>query len=75
MFGDGSATEKIEVEYPIGHRRRRKEGIPLLMKKFEDNMRTRFAADRVEAIAALFKDAGRLEGTPVNELMELFIAQ
>ena len=75
LFNDGSATEKVEVEYPIGHRRRRKEGIPLLMKKFEDNMRTRFAADRVEAIAALFKDAGRLEGTPVNELMELFIAQ
>src|SRR5207249_7515016 len=42
FFADGTATENVEVEYPLGHRRRRKEGIPLLVKKFEDNTRTRF---------------------------------
>src|SRR5207247_11374438 len=72
LFNDGSTTDKIEVEYPIGHRRRRKEGIPLLVKKFENNVRTRFPAQRVETIAALFKDGDRLQQMPVNEFVELF---
>ena len=74
-FNDGSSTEKVEIEYPIGHRRRRKEGIPLLLKKFADNMQTRFAADRVQRIAALFQDVERLEQLPVNELVELLVMQ
>src|SRR5205814_7470873 len=48
FFSDGSTTDKIEVEYPIGHRRRRKEGIPLLVKKFENNVRTRYPAQQIE---------------------------
>jgi 2-methylcitrate dehydratase len=75
FFNDGSSTEKVEVEYPIGHRRRRKEGIPLLLKKFANNMQTRFAPDRVQRIAALFLDAERLEQLPVNELVELLVMQ
>ena len=50
IFKDGSSTEKIEVEYPIGHRRRREEGIPVLISKFEENLKTQFSADRVEKI-------------------------
>jgi len=73
FFKDGSACEKIAVEYPIGHRRRRKEGIPLLLKKFEDNMRTRFAADRVNSIEALFQDVKYLEQMRVNEFTELLL--
>ena len=45
FFKDGSSTEKVVVEYPIGHRRRRAEGMPLLMKKFEANLASRFAPD------------------------------
>ena len=50
FFNDGSSTEKIEVEYPIGHRRRREQGIPLLVEKFERNLRTQFSDSRVESI-------------------------
>src|SRR6266436_719445 len=67
FFTDGTATAKIEVEYPIGHRRRRQEGIPLLVKKFRDNLETRFDADRVEIVAALFEGVARLDKMPVNE--------
>src|SRR5207249_11170460 len=73
FFADGTATENVEVEYPLGHRRRRKEGIPLLVKKFEDNTRTRFVPELVEAIAALFQDVARLEKLPVNEFVEVFV--
>ncbi len=73
FFNDGSSTEKIEVEYPIGHRRRRQEGIPLLVKKFRDNLETRFDADRVEIVAALFEGVARLDKMPVNEFVEVFV--
>jgi len=73
FFNAGSSSEKIEVEYPIGHRRRRHEGIPLLVKKFRDNVQTRFPTERVEIIAALFRDAAKLNQMPVNEFVELFV--
>ena len=72
FFSDGSATEKVEVEYPIGHRRRREEGTPLLIKKFKNNAVTRFPTDRVEMLASLFQDTARLEPMPVQEFMEMF---
>ena len=72
-FKDGSATEKFAVEYPIGHRRRRAEGIPLLEQKFSANMATRFPVGRVEAIMALCLDRARLESTPVNEFVDMFV--
>jgi len=56
FFGDGSATEKLGVEYPVGHRRRRAEGIPLLVEKFQVNAATCFSGERVEKIKALFAD-------------------
>lgn len=73
FFKDGSSTEKVEVEYPVGHRRRRAEGIPLLEAKFKTNLTTRFPASRVEKIFALCKDAKALENTPVNEFMDLLV--
>ena len=70
---DGSATEKIEVEYPLGHRRRRAEGIPLLVEKFTANLASRFPARQSEAILELCLDQKRLEETPVNEFMDMLV--
>ncbi|MDE0187132.1 MAG: bifunctional 2-methylcitrate dehydratase/aconitate hydratase [Candidatus Poribacteria bacterium] len=72
-FVDGSTTEKVAVEYPIGHRRRRNEGIPLLEEKFVSNLASRFPAKRVEAIADLCFDHKRLEAATVNEFMQMFV--
>ena len=72
-FKDGNCTEKVEINYPVGHKRRRKEGIPLLEKKFQANLATRFPAKRCGKIFALCKDQRRLEQTPVNEFMDLFV--
>ncbi|MCB1666556.1 MAG: bifunctional 2-methylcitrate dehydratase/aconitate hydratase [Pseudomonadales bacterium] len=73
FFKDGSTTEKVEVEYPVGHRRRRAEGIPLLEDKFRHNLATRFPAARAAKIFALCKDQQALEATPVNEFMDLLV--
>ncbi|PTX61294.1 2-methylcitrate dehydratase [Melghirimyces profundicolus] len=72
-FKDGTATEQVEIEYPIGHRRRRNEAIPLIIKKFEHNLRTRFPSKRVEQILQLCEDENRLRDTSVNEFMDLFV--
>ncbi|ABG05330.1 2-methylcitrate dehydratase PrpD [Rubrobacter xylanophilus DSM 9941] len=71
FFRDGSSTEKVEVEYPIGHRRRREEGIPLLEEKFRANAATRLPKKKLSALKELFSEQGRLEETPVDELMGL----
>ena len=73
FFKDGSSTDRIEVEYPIGHLRRRKEGIPILEEKFRRNLAVRFPAGRCEAIFDLCSDQQRLEATPVNEFMDLLV--
>ena len=70
-FRDGTSTPVSEVEYPLGHRRRRAEGIPLLMEKFETNVRRVFAAKQAAAILALGRDRERLAAMPVNEFMDL----
>ncbi len=72
FFKDGSKTANVAVEYPIGHRRRRKEGIPLLEAKFRTNLARRFADKQRAAIYALCKDQKKLEATPVNEFVDLF---
>jgi 2-methylcitrate dehydratase len=73
FFDDGSATDKVSIDYPIGHRRRRAEGIPLLVKKFEDALATRFPRRQAESILALFQDARRLAATPVHELVDRMV--
>ena len=75
FFEDGSSTEKIEVEYPIGHRRRREEGIPLLIEKFKSNLRTQFSQSRSEDILNLCLNESKLESTPVSDFMELMIIE
>lgn len=73
FFKDGSSTENVVVEYPIGHRRRRVEGIPLLEDKFKANLATRFTGQRSGEILALCKDQTQLESTPVNRFVDLFV--
>ncbi len=73
FFVDGSATEKIEVEYPIGHRRRRAQAIPLLMNKFRENAGTRFRPEKVQELLGLFEDRARLEALRVNEFVDHFV--
>ncbi|MES2789722.1 MAG: bifunctional 2-methylcitrate dehydratase/aconitate hydratase [Planctomycetota bacterium] len=72
FFKDGSSTEKIEVEYPIGHRRRRTEGMPVLEQKFLNNLRTRFPEQRSQQIMKLYRTPGTLVTTPVNAFLDLF---
>ena len=71
-FNDGSKPNEIVVEYPIGHRRRRAEGEPLLRAKFERNVARRFPPKQQGAIRDLCSDQNTLETTPVHEFMDLF---
>src|SRR6266567_1880377 len=73
FFRDGGSTAKIEVEYPLGHRRRREEGLPLLVRKCRANLSGRLAAGRVEEIVELCLDRQLLETTPVDEFMGMFV--
>src|SRR5882672_3439700 len=73
FFKDGTTTRKVAVEYPLGHRRRRHEGIPLLEAKFRRNLERRFPKERREAILSLCRDQRRLEATPVKEFVDLFV--
>jgi 2-methylcitrate dehydratase len=73
FFKDGTQTEPVAVEYPIGHRRRRHEGVPLLLNKFERNLRGRIPKRKANAILALCADRTRLEITPVHRFVDLFV--
>jgi 2-methylcitrate dehydratase len=70
-FNDGTKLEEIVVEYPIGHKRRRKEGMPMLVEKFKTNLARVFAQKQAEAILDLCMEAKRLAATPVNEFVDL----
>lgn len=72
-FKDGTQTERVEIEYPIGHRRRRQEGIPVLVDKFETNLATRFPSGRTQDIMSICSDPDKLMNMPANEFMDLFV--
>ena len=74
-FADGTRTERVAVDYPIGHRRRRDEGIPQLVAKFERNLATLFGAKQRAAIAAACADQARFEALPVEDFMALWVPQ
>ena len=73
IFSDGSALDEIAIEYPVGHKRRRDEGIPLLVEKYRTNLRRIFDEAQQEKIASLTLDYQKFSQTPVNEVMELFV--
>ena len=72
FFKDGTKTANVAVEYPVGHRRRRNEGVPLLEAKFKTNLGRRFPEKQREAILALCLNQPRLEATPVHEFVDMF---
>lgn len=75
FFKDGSCTEKVAVEYPVGHRRRRAEGLPLLIKKFAASLASRLAPERCKQIMDLCLDLESLQSTSVDRFMELFVVR
>ncbi len=73
FFKDGTATERIAVDYPIGHQCRREEAMPLLMKKFHENMRGIFTTDRMQKISSLVNCAQeKFQNMRVDEFMDYF---
>jgi 2-methylcitrate dehydratase len=71
-LNDGTVLEET-VEYPIGHRRRRQEGLPLLVDKFKTNLARRFPADQQQRILEVSLDPARLDAMGVHEYVELYI--
>jgi 2-methylcitrate dehydratase len=72
FFKDGSSTDKVSIDYPIGHRKRRGEGIPVLMAKCEAALRAQLGAGQVDRIMALARDPAKLEATPIDQFMNLY---
>lgn len=73
-FKDGTSFSEVVVEYPIGHKRRRADGIPLLEAKFRINLARRFAHKQQQAILDVSLDAKKLEAMPVHEYVDLYTA-
>ena len=73
FFRDGTRSERVAVDYPIGHRKRRAEGMPLLVRKFETSVAAHFPPKQTETIKALFADSKRLDALPVNEFVAAFV--
>lgn len=73
FFKDGSKTADVAVEFPVGHKRRRAEGIPLLEQKFQQNLLTRFPRSKAEQLFKLCQDQTLLENMPVQEFMALWV--
>jgi 2-methylcitrate dehydratase len=72
-FKDGTKTKEIVVEYPIGHRRRRKEGIPVLIEKFKTNLTRRFPEKQRATILDASLDAAKLSALPVHEFVDMMV--
>jgi 2-methylcitrate dehydratase len=72
-FKDGTKTKEIVVEYPIGHRRRRKEGIPVLIEKFRTNLARRFPEKQRATILAAALDGDTLSALPVHEFVDMMV--
>src|SRR3546814_15465954 len=67
-----SDLEKVSIDYPIGHRKRRGEGIPVLMDKCEKALRAHLAQDKVDRLMALAADPATLDALPVSVFMQLY---
>jgi 2-methylcitrate dehydratase len=74
FFRDGSHTARVQVDFPVGHRKRRAEGMPVLVKKFEDSVDAHYEQKQAAHIKRLFADRRRLEKLPVNELMAALVS-
>jgi 2-methylcitrate dehydratase len=74
FFEDGTSTDRVEVEYPIGHRRRRKDAVPLLWQKFEGAVAKRFDGKRRAGIEKMFRDPAGLDALEVDEFMGMLVS-
>ena len=72
-FKDGTKLKEVVCEYPIGHKRRRAEGMPILVEKFKTNLARRFSEKQQKTILDVCMDPARLEAMPVNEFVDLFV--
>jgi 2-methylcitrate dehydratase len=72
-FKDGTKLKEVVCEYPIGHKRRRQEGMPVLVEKFKTNLARRFPAQQQKAILDVCMDPARLEQMPVNQFVDLLV--
>ncbi len=73
FFKDGTHTERVHVDFPIGHRRRREEGMPVLVRKFQSSVDAHFNPKQAAQIKALFEDPAKLDALSVNELMAALV--
>ncbi len=73
VFRDGSKTDRVEIEYPLGHRRRRAESVPHIEAKFVANSKTQFQDGHVSELLALFQDRTELDSMRVSKLMDRLV--
>jgi len=73
FFADGTHTDRVQIDVPVGHRKRRAEGIPLLVRKFEASVAAHFQASQAARIKALFADRATLEAMPVHEFVAALV--
>ena len=72
FFRDGTSSERVQVDFPIGHRKRRAEGMPVLVKKFQSSVDAHFAPKQAERLKTLFANAS-VDKLPVNELVAAMV--
>jgi 2-methylcitrate dehydratase len=73
FFSDGTSTDKIAVDFPIGHRERRAEGIPVLKQKFANSLAPKLKASQWRALDAICADFDKLTATNVDDFMALLV--
>ena len=73
FFSDGTSTDRVEVHFPIGHRKRREEGIPVLIRKFETSVSDKISGGQWDKLNGLCSDRGALAATPVDDFMALLV--
>ncbi len=73
-FDDGTASRRVQVDYPIGHRKRRAEGMPVLVKKFEASVAAHFGVKQTESIKKMFRDRATLAAMPVRDFMAQMVS-
>ena len=73
FFRDGSSSDRIQVDYPVGHRKRRTEGLPLLWQKFESSVTAHYPPVQAEKIRTAFVDRSRTEAMPTNEFVSMLV--
>lgn len=73
FFKDGTSTDRVEVHFPIGHRRRRTEGIPVLQQKAHDAFAAHYGAEKAAQLMDLFANRAKLEAMPVHDFVTAFV--